>query len=94
MSTIYFQGGFSEGILLLTLGTMCPIVLSIMSNLTADIKCRVEPLTKQTLMQIAEDEQRDLSEIVRRAYSLLIKDYTRAGAGTPPAEPAQELRHG
>ncbi len=52
---------------------MCAMVHN--ANMTAkkseDIKVRVDPLTKNTLIQIAESETLDLSDIVRFA----IRDY-------------------
>lgn len=38
-------------------------------NKTEEIKVRVEPLTKHVLLQIAKQEQLDLSDIARRAFS-------------------------
>jgi predicted transcriptional regulator len=38
-----------------------------MPKLTDEIKVRVDPLRKLQLQQVAEEEERELSDIVRRA---------------------------
>jgi hypothetical protein len=42
---------------------------------TEEIKVRVEPLSKSALIQIAAEEQLDLSDIVRRALNDMIRKY-------------------
>jgi antitoxin component of RelBE/YafQ-DinJ toxin-antitoxin module len=40
---------------------------------TEEIKVRVDPLSKSALIQIATEEQLDLSDIVRRALNDMIR---------------------
>lgn len=63
MSTLYFVD---------VAGTLSPNV-HCMQKKTAAIKVRVDPVTKSILIQIAENELLDLSDVVRHA----LKDFVR-----------------
>lgn len=54
------------------MGTMWANV-GVKSTKTEDIKVRVDPLTRHTFEQIAQQEQLDLSDIVRRALREFIQ---------------------
>lgn len=56
-----------------------------MSLKTEEIKVRVEPLKKLALVQIADSEDLDLSDIVRRALGEFIEKKTARRAVHQPA---------
>lgn len=64
----------------------CPRIMSAKSE---EIKFRCEPLDKKSLLQIAEDEDLELSVILRRA----VKDYIARQYRPSDAQPKQ-LTHG
>jgi len=55
---------------------------------TEEIKVRVDPLSKSALVQIATEEDVDLSDIVRRAFRNLISEHSR-----PASRKANLSRH-
>lgn len=71
MSTPVFK------LILLTVGALCPIVHRMAKNKSEDIKVRVDPLTKSVLVQIADAELLDLSDVVRRALHDFVQKKTR-----------------